>query len=80
MTGPIDTIDAWDDWKPVEQTALDFLLAEENTEEDLEDDDDEWNPVCQGAAEQEEEPEEADEDSKQTTSQASLSCLEANGG
>eukprot|EP00913_Durusdinium_trenchii_P015816 g14864.t1 len=43
--------DLWDDWKPVEQTALDFLLgqnAEDEDEEPEEDDEDEWNPVCQG--------------------------------
>lgn len=44
--------DLWDDWKPTEQTALDFLLDQDGAEdqEDDDDDDDEWNPVCQGAA------------------------------
>eukprot|EP00434_Breviolum_minutum_P043632 symbB.v1.2.038905.t1/scaffold6234.1/size19801/2 len=58
--------DVWDDWKPIEQTALGFLL-EQDGHEDLDeedDDDDEWNPVCQGAAvENEDGPaEEAEED------------------
>mmetsp|Transcript_16227 Transcript_16227/g.18777 ORF Transcript_16227/g.18777 Transcript_16227/m.18777 type:complete len:153 (+) Transcript_16227:81-539(+) len=50
--GPTIDDDPWDDWKPTEQTALDFLLdqdADEDVEEE-DDDDDEWNPVCQGAA------------------------------
>eukprot|EP00931_Biecheleriopsis_adriatica_P012556 TRINITY_DN113729_c0_g1_i1.p1 TRINITY_DN113729_c0_g1~~TRINITY_DN113729_c0_g1_i1.p1 ORF type:complete len:457 (+),score=140.96 TRINITY_DN113729_c0_g1_i1:70-1371(+) len=48
--------DPWDDWHPLEQTAMDFLLAAKKGEdvaadEDDEDDDDEWNPMMQGAAE-----------------------------
>jgi len=46
--GPVDD-DPWDDWKPAEQTALDFLLAKEEEAEEA-DDDDEWNPMMQGAA------------------------------
>lgn len=52
MTAGPTLDDLWDDWKPTEQTALDFLLDQDGTEdqEDDDDDDDEWNPVCQGAA------------------------------
>eukprot|EP00933_Yihiella_yeosuensis_P008729 TRINITY_DN114339_c0_g1_i1.p1 TRINITY_DN114339_c0_g1~~TRINITY_DN114339_c0_g1_i1.p1 ORF type:complete len:444 (-),score=133.92 TRINITY_DN114339_c0_g1_i1:72-1403(-) len=60
-TGPIlaeDELDPWDDWKPLEQTAMDFLMAKEaelcqaeGEDEDDDDDDDEWCPTQQGAAE-----------------------------
>ncbi|CAE7183604.1 unnamed protein product [Symbiodinium pilosum] len=53
--GPLLAADEWCDWQPVEQTALDFLLAEKQDEsraDDSADDDeeDEWNPVMQSGA------------------------------
>lgn len=71
-----DEEDAWSDWMPTEQTAVDVIKAEElariapagdDDEDEDEDDDDEWNPTEQeavpdGAVEDGEDEEDSDED------------------
>lgn len=52
--GVSDDDDPWDDWKPLEQTALDVIRAQEGLGSaavaDEDDDDDDWNPAEQGGA------------------------------
>jgi len=55
-----DDDDPWDDWRPCEQTALDFIRAAEEAKravdgnggdsDDDDDDSDDWNPMEQEAA------------------------------